>query len=405
MIDRIPKDGTASGGNRVEPVTIGIVGCGVISESYLRGAAASRLIRIKSIADVKMEAAEARARDFGVEAVSVESLLGDPDIEIVLNLTVPLVHAQVSRQIIAAGKHVYSEKPLATEFADARALVEAADARGVRVGSAPDTFLGASHQACRRLIDEGRIGKIVAGSAAFMNRSSASWHTNPGFFLFKKGGGPMLDMGPYYVTQLVNLLGPVARVTAVTSNQMPVREVMTGPLKGSIIRMEVPATFNSVMQFESGANLAITTSWEVHKHTRPPFELYGTEGSLIVPDPNFFGGLPRFTREDGEWQELQIDEHPFGKPTRTAGNGERVADYRMVGVIDMAAAIRENRPHRASGDLALHVLEVLESFGRSSDEGRHVAMTTRCERPAPVPLGEGEEVFLCGEGTARRRAV
>ena len=378
----------------MEPVNIGIIGCGVISESYLRGAAASRLLKVKAVADVKIEAAQARAEAYGVAAVSVDTLLKDPDIDIVLNLTVPLVHAQVSHQVIAAGKHVYSEKPLATEFADARDLAEAARAKGVRIGSAPDTFLGASHQACRRLVDEGRIGRVVAGSAAFMNRSSARWHTNPGFFIFKKGGGPMLDMGPYYVTQLVNLLGPVARVTAGASNELPVREVMTGPLKGSVIRIEVPATINGVMEFVSGANIAITTSWEVHKHSRPPFELYGADGTLIAPDPNFFGGTPRFSIEGGEWQDVDIADHPFGIANHTIGSGERVADYRIVGVIDMAAALREGRPHRASGDLALHVLEVLESFGRSSLEGRHVVLSTRCERPAAVPLGQGEEVFM-----------
>jgi predicted dehydrogenase len=394
------------GKDDVKPVHIGIIGCGVISDSYLRGAAGSRLVKVKAVADLKIEAAQARAGAYGVEAVAVDALLNDPDIDIVLNLTVPLVHAQVSRQVIAAGKHVYSEKPLATDFADARDLVDAARAKGVRIGSAPDTFLGAAHQACRRLIDEGRIGKVVAGSAAFMNRSSAAWHTNPGFFVFKKGGGPMLDMGPYYVTQLVNLLGPVARVTAVASNELPVREVVTGPLKGSVIRIEVPATINGVLEFVSGANIAITTSWEVQKHSRPPFELYGAGGTLIAPDPNFFGGTPRFATEGGDWQELAIADHPFGIVNHTIGSGERVADYRIVGVIDMAAALREGRPHRASGELALHVLEVLESFGRSSVEGRHVVLSTRCARPAAVPLGEDEAVFARFTGQTReQRAV
>jgi predicted dehydrogenase len=250
------------------------------------------------------------------------------------------------------------------------------------------------------------IGKVLAGSASFMNRSSAGWHANPGFFLFKRGGGPMLDMGPYYVTQLVSLLGPVARVSAVATNQSPVREVVTGPLKGSIIRMDVPATFNGVMEFVSGANITITTSWEVHKHSRPPFELYGAEGTLIGPDPNFFGGTPRVSLAGGDWHDVASADHPFGAPNHTTGSGERVADYRGVGVIDMAVALREGRPHRASGELALHVLEVLESFERSSLEGRHVVMSTRCERPEAVPRGEGEEVFLdAASGVRERRAL
>jgi predicted dehydrogenase len=211
--------------------------------------------------------------------------------------------------------------------------------------------------------------------------------------VFKRGGGPMLDMGPYYVTQLVNLLGPVRRVTSVTTNEIPVREVTMGPLAGSVISIEVPTTFNGVLEFESGANISFTTSWDVHKHSRPHFELYGEEGSVIAPDPNFFGGALRFSERDGDWRDWDVAAHPFSASNHINGIGERVADYRMIGVVDMAAAIREGRPHRANGDLALHVIEVLDGLTRSSVEGRHVEIESRCERPDPVPLGRGEEVF------------
>jgi predicted dehydrogenase len=218
------------------------------------------------------------------------------------------------------------------------------------------------------------------------------WHPNPEFF-FKRGGGPVLDIGPYYVTQLVNVLGPVERVAAQATMGSATRTVSSEPLKGSVIQVEVPTTVNGLLSFANGASVTITTSWDVWKHQRAPFELYGTEGSMLVPDPNFFGGEPMVTTRDGDWMPIEISTHPFGKPNRQTQSGLRVADYRIVGVLDMAAAIRGNRKHRASGELAMHVLEVLDALERSSIEGRHVMIETPCERPEPVPRGEGEEVF------------
>jgi predicted dehydrogenase len=373
-------------------IDIGIIGCGNISHSYLKGAARSELIRVKAVADLRMEAAEAKAAEYGVQAVTVERLLADPDIQIVLNLTIPLAHAPVSLQIVEAAKHVYSEKPLGSRHAEAEALMLAAAAKGVRVGCAPDTFLGAGHQACRRAIDAGQIGRPVAGSAFFGNHGVEHWHPNPEFF-FKRGGGPVLDMGPYYVTQLVNLLGPVARVAAQATMGSATRTVSSEPLKGLVIQVEVPTTVNGVLSFATGASVTLTTSWDIWRHRRVPFELYGSEGSMLVPDPNFFGGEPMVTTRNGDWTALDISAHPFGKPNRHTQSGLHVADYRMIGVLDMAAAIRDNRRHRASGELAMHVLEVLDALERSSIEGRHVMIETPCERPEPLPLGEGEEVF------------
>ena len=376
-----------------EPTTIGVIGCGNISDAYLKGAARSRLIRVKAVADLRPEAAQAKAREYGVEAVSPDALLVDPEIELVLNLTVPMAHAPVSLQIVDAGKHVYSEKPLAARHAEAQAFMLAAAAKGKRVGCAPDTFLGAAHQACRRAVDEGRVGLPVGGAASFVSHGMEHWHPNPEFF-FKRGGGPMLDLGPYYVTQLVNLLGPVSRVTAEASAGSATRTVTSEPLKGQVIEVEVPTTVNGVMRFANGANVSITASWDVWKHKRLPIEIYGSEGSMLVPDPNFFGGEPMVTERDGDWQPLDIAAHPFGTPNRTTRAGAQVADYRIIGLLDMAAAIRQGRPHRASGELALHVLEVLDAFERSSIEGRHVMIESTCDRPEPLPLGTDEEVFL-----------
>lgn len=376
----------------METMTIGIIGCGNISDAYFKGAARTRLLRVKACADLREEAAQAQARQYDCEPVPVDRLIADPAIDIVINLTVPVAHGAVGLQIVDAGKHVYSEKPLAVRFAEGQALLHAATAKGVRVGCAPDTFLGAAHQAARRAIDAGRIGRPVAAAACVQSHGMEHWHPNPEFF-FKRGGGPVHDVGPYYLTQLLNLLGPVARVAAQVSIASPTRTVTSRPLEGQIIEVEVPTTVHGVLAFAGGANVIVTTSWDVWKHRRLPLEIYGSEGSLLVPDPNFFGGEVMLAARDGDWQQIDITGHPFGIPNRTLRSGAHVADYRIVGLLDMAAAIQAGRPHRASGALALHVLEVMDAFERSSLEGRHIAIESPCERPEPLPLGQGEEVF------------
>jgi predicted dehydrogenase len=377
----------------MKPVHIGIVGCGNISDAYFTGAARSELIRVKACADLRPEAAQAKAAAHGVRALAVDALLADPEIEIVINLTVPQAHAPLGRQVLEAGKHLYLEKPLASEFGAARDLLAFAAQRTLLVGCAPDTFLGAAHQACRAAIDAGRIGKPLAGSVAVLSRGMEAWHPNPEFF-FKRGGGPIHDMGPYYVAQLVNLLGPVARVTACATIGLPTRTTGSGPLQGQVIEVEVPTTVNGVLQFVSGANVTMSASWDVWAHQRAPIEIYGSEGTLLGVNPNFFGGEPKLAERDGAWQSLDIGALPFGIDNATMRSGARVANYRAVGVVDMAVALREGRPSRASGELALHVLEVLDAFERASVTGRHVEIETRVERPQPVPQGAGEEVFL-----------
>jgi len=372
---------------------IGIIGCGNISDAYFLGAARSNLIRVKACADLRLEAAQAKAAKHGVLAMPVQQLLADPEISIVVNLTVPMTHAGVSQQILNAGKHAYSEKPLAAKFTDGAGLMELSRTRNLRVGCAPDTFLGASHQACRRLIDSGAIGIPVGGSAVVMSHGMESWHPNPEFF-FKPGGGPILDVGPYYITQLVNLLGPVRRAVGLGTIGNATRTVTSEPHKGSTIDVEVLTTVNGVLEFVNGANISLSASWDVWKHNRAsPIEIYGTEGSLLGVDPNFFGNIPRVCKPNGDWQDVAIAAHPFGIANRELRNGTMQADYRIVGLIDMAMAIRHSRPHRASGDLALHVLEVLEALEASSRSGQFVSIRSRCERPEPVPMGSDESVF------------
>ena len=355
----------------MDRVGVGIIGCGNISEAYLKAAADFPILDIRGLADLRYDAAAARAAQFGLQARSIDDLLADPGIEIIINLTIPAAHVAVGLQAVAAGKHVHSEKPLGLRVAEARTLLDAAAARGLRVGCAPDTFLGGGHQACRKLVDDGAIGRPVAGAAFFMCPGHERWHPAPAFY-YAEGGGPMLDMGPYYITALVNLIGPVARVSGATARVRSERLITSEPLKGQTIPVTVATHVAGTLDFACGAVVSIATSFDVARHRHVPIELYGTEASLIVPDPNRFGGTVEIAGPSQDWQ-IQPVAHAYAE-----GN------HRIIGAADLAWAIREKRPHRASGDLALHVLEVMEAFQVSSDEGRHVTIASRPERPAAV---------------------
>ena len=363
----------------MKPVGVGVIGCGNISSAYLTAAKKFPILEVIAVSDASQATAEARAAEFGVAARSVDALLADPAVEVVLNLTVPKAHVDVGLKAIAAGKHVHSEKPIGVDVAEARKLVEAAAAKGLRVGCAPDTFLGGAHQTARRCVDQGLIGRPIGGAAFFMCPGHERWHPNPGFY-YLGGGGPMLDMGPYYVTDLVNLLGPVASVSGVATRTRAERVVTSKPLAGARIPVEVATHVTGVLLFASGAAVSMTMSFDVARHRHVPIELYGETGSLIVPDPNYFGGKVEFATAAEDWREIPT-EGPYAD-----GN------YRILGLADMAQAIRTDRPHRASGELAFHVLEVMEAFQRSSDEGRAVVIASRPARPAALPasLAVGE---------------
>jgi predicted dehydrogenase len=358
----------------VERVGIGVIGCGYISAAYLKAARLFPILDVRALADLNSEAAKARAKEFGLKAVSIEKLLADPKIEIVVNLTIPKAHVEVSLQAIEAGKHVHSEKPLGIALAEARKLIKAAKKRNLRIGCAPDTFLGGAHQTCRKLIDEGRIGTPVGGTAFFMCPGHERWHPNPDFY-YEKGAGPMLDMGPYYITALVDLLGPVARVAGIATKLRKERVITSEPRHGEKIPVKTPTHIAGTMEFVSGAAVTIAMSFDVAKHKHKPLEIYGTTGSLIVPDPNYFGGEIEMAATGEDWAPVAT-EHSYADD-----------NYRIIGAADMAQAIRSNRPHRANGDLAFHVLEVMEAFERSSKSGAHVEIESRPERPAPLPVG------------------
>ena len=358
----------------MNPIGIGLIGCGNISSQYLTAVKSFPILEIRAIADLNMETAKARGAEFNVPVKSVAALLADPSIEIVVNLTVPKAHVEVGLQAVAAGKHVHSEKPLGITVAEAKKLIDAAKAKGVRVGGAPDTFPGGAHQTCRKLIDEGAIGQPIAGIAFFGCPGHERWHPSPAFY-YLAGGGPVLDMGPYYITDLVNLLGPVRRVAAITSRARNERPILSEPLKGTIMPVEVATHAAGTLEFVNGAVVTVVLSFDVARHRHNPIEIYGSAGAISVPDPNWFDGTIELSTATEDWHEVPIQ------------HGHAEHNLRIMAVADMAHAIRSGRPHRASGELAFHLLEVMEAFQRSSDSGTHIAMTTRPERPAMMPVG------------------
>ncbi|QIR86529.1 Gfo/Idh/MocA family protein [Paracoccus sp. AK26] len=358
---------------------LGLIGAGNISASYLGRAPHFAGIRFVAVADMNHVAAEARATEYGIEARSVDALLASPDIDLIVNLTIPAAHFDISKRALEAGKHVYSEKPYVLTLEEGRELARIAAERGLRIGSAPDTFLGTSHQLARHIVDSGAIGRVTSGTCAVMSSGMESWHPNPDFF-FLKGGGPVLDLGPYYISNLVQLLGPVARVAALASTPSPTRTIGSAARKGEQIPVETPTTIHALLEFEGGAVISFQSSWDVHQHDLKPMALYGTEGTLHIPDPNFFDGEVRVTRR-AEAADLPAWDHPLGPPNRETNNGKSVADYRASGLADMALAIAEGRPHRCNDELALHVVEVMTAILQSGEEGRFVPMTTTCARP------------------------
>jgi len=357
-----------------DKVRIGIVGAGNILGQYVKGCRSFPFLDLAACADIDHARALARAAEFDIPRVwTVEELLADPDIDIVLNLTVPTAHAQVSLAAVHSGKHVYSEKPLATRPPDGRSLLEAAQEARVMVGCAPDTFLGGGQQTCRKLIDDGWIGEPVASAAFMMGHGPESWHPNPDFF-YQEGAGPMLDVGVYYVTALVNMLGPARRVTGSARISFPERIATSEQLWGRRIPVQVPTHVAGVIDFAAGPVGTIIASFDTWASHLPRIEIYGSEGTLCVPDPNIFGGQV-FVRRAGasDWAEIPL--------THSAEVG------RGIGLAEMAQAITQGRAPRASAILAYHVLEVMAAFHAASDSGRHIEIASRCARPEPLPMG------------------
>lgn len=351
---------------------IGIIGTGAIAPAYMKGMAHfSEDIQPIACADLNQERAQAFAEKYSLQAQSVDDLLANPEIDIVLNLTIPAAHAEVSQQILNAGKHTYCEKPLAVNLADGQTVMNLAREKGLRVGTAPDTFLGSGGQTARRVIEEGAIGRPLSATAFFQSPGPDSWHPNP-FFYYTAGGGPMLDMGPYYLTALINLLGTATTVTGMTGTGFDNRVAGYQAIKGQPIPVSVSTHAAGVIAFESGVIATMITSFDVWKDHLPRIEIHGTKGSLSVPDPNRFDGTVEiWTAEVREWKAVE-SQH-------------RGDIQRGIGLADMSRMIQAGKPHRASGDMALHALEIMLAFDESARQKQHISIKNRVEQPAMLP--------------------
>jgi len=352
---------------------VGVIGCGTVSKPYLANLSASPHVEVVACADQILEAAQLRAAEFGVPtATTTEELLEDPGVNLVVNLTVPNAHAEINLAALAAGKHVYSEKPLATTRELGRRVLDVAAANALCVGGAPDTFLGAGIQTCLGLVDRGEVGEPLAASAFMLQSGPESWHPNPGFF-YEPGGGPLLDVGPYYVTTLVCLLGPVRRVTGMARVLYPERTAKRGPRAGETFQVTTDTFVAALIEFASGVQATLVTSFGISGHDLPNMQLYCTEAIVGVPDPNTFGGPVRVRSgdENSTWREVGLQY----------GHTNGAKNFRGLGVIEMAQALATGEPPRASGELAYHVLDVLLSILESSASGHHVTVSSTCSRP------------------------
>ncbi len=351
----------------------GIIGCGNIAPAYVRGCAPFDVIDLVACADLNPAAAQKLADEHGLRVMNLDKLLADPKIQIVINLTIPKVHAEVSLAIIEAGKHVYSEKPLAVTREDGQRILAAAAAKRVRVGCAPDTVLGGGIQTCRKLIDDGMIGEPVAATGFFAAHGPEAWHPNPSIF-YQVGAGPLFDLGPYYLTALVTLLGPVTHAMGSARTSFSERIATSEALYGTRIPVKVPTHVTGMLNFANGAIGTVITSFDVWAHNLPRIEIYGSEGTLSVPDPNRFDGAVRlWTTHKHDWENIPLTHND------QVGRG--------IGVADLASAIQSGRPHRANGEMAYHVLDLMHALIESSELGARVVISSTAAQPAPLPAG------------------
>lgn len=356
-------------------VKIGIIGCGNISAIYLQNCRTYDVLEVVACADLDIERARQRAAEFAIpRAYTVDEILADPEIEVIVNLTIPHAHADICTRALQAGKHVYVEKPLAVTREEGQRILLLAQEKQLLVAGAPETFMGGGIQTCRRLIDDGVIGQPLAATAFMMSRGHEHWHPDPDFY-YQEGGGPMFDMGPYYLTALVSLLGPIQSIAGMTKSAYAERTIMSEPKKGQIIQVNTPTHVTGLVQFEQGTIATMIMSFDIFGGSQlPNIELYGTEGTLKVPNPNLFGGEVAFRRKGEEdWQQVGID-HQY------------IENNRGIGVADLAFAIRNNRLHRASGEMAYHILEAMHGFHDAGASGHAYVMQSSCERPEPVPV-------------------
>jgi predicted dehydrogenase len=366
---------------------VGLIGCGHIAETYFRAHKYFNNIKIIKCADINLDAAKQCAKTYNIEAVTVQEILKDKEIEIILNLTIPKAHYEIAKRSLEEGKHTYSEKPLAIDLAEGKEILELSKQKKLYIGCAPDTFLGGGIQKTKELIDSDLIGKIKLGNAIFAFPGVQSYHPNPETWFDMKGGGPVIDMGPYYFTALVNLLGPAKNVQGRSLKMFDEREIGIGPKKGKKFKVNCPTSYLATIEFENNSIIQLTLSFDVAAHQRNHIEVYGTKGSAIVPDPNMFGGSCHiFTNSSGKWNEYKTDEMFLGKINITsqssrANESASNANYRGVGLSEMAYSIENNDKHRCSGELSLHVLDIITSTMKACTTSSSQEIMTSCNKP------------------------
>ena len=366
---------------------VGLIGCGHISETYFRAEKYFNNIKIVKCADINHRNALKCAKTYKIKALSVRELLKDQEVEIILNLTIPKAHYQIAKQSLLNGKHVYSEKPMAINFKDGKDLLQIAKKRKLYIGNAPDTFLGGGIQKSKELVDKKIIGKIKLGNAIFAFPGVQSYHPNPEPWFAKKEGGPVIDMGPYYLTALVNLLGPAKKVTGSIVNGVKRRTIGIGPKKNKTFKVECPTTYLSTIIFENGTVIRLTLSFDVIAHQRNHIELYGDKGSMIVPDPNMFGGSVYVCKKLGKpWKEYKTNKMPLGRinirtQSSRANESPTNANYRGAGLAEMAYAIENKKINKCNGELSLHVLDIIQSTMKASITGIPQKIKTKCKIP------------------------
>ena len=359
---------------------VGIIGCGNISETYFECQNLFNNFNVVACADINIEAAKKSAEKYNVNAFSVDDILSNEDVDLIINLTIPAAHKEIIMKSLNAGKHCFSEKPLAMSFSEGLEISELAISKNLYVGCAPDTFLGAAGQKARSLIEDNAIGNVVLGTFNLMSHGMEHWHPNPDFF-FKPGAGPVFDVGVYYITQLVNLIGPIKSISSLSGTATPERIITSEPRNGEKIKVETPTTLMGTLEFHNNAKIQFFCSWDVWKHKHSTIELYGLEGSMIVPDPNFFSGDILISHKEEDWQIINNDKMLLGIPNKTDNNGTKIANYRGIGLSDMIDAIHNQRQSRCSLDLAVHVLEAMEGIIKSSDDRVNYHMQTKPNQP------------------------
>jgi len=359
---------------------VGIIGCGNISETYFECQNLFNNFNVVACADINIEAAKNSAENYNVKAFSVDDILANDDIDVIINLTIPSAHKEIIMKSLNAGKHCFSEKPLAMNFNEGLEISELASSKNLYVGCAPDTFLGAAGQKARSLIEDKKIGDVALGTFNLMSHGMEHWHPNPDFF-FKPGAGPVFDVGVYYITQLVNLIGPIKSISSLSGTATPERTITSEPRNGEKIKVETPTTLMGTLEFHNNAKIQFFCSWDVWKHKHSTIELYGLEGSMIVPDPNFFSGDILISHKEEDWQVINNDKMLLGIPNKTDNSGDKIANYRGIGLSDMIDAISHQRQSRCSLDLAVHVLEAMEGIIKSSDERVIYNMKTKPNQP------------------------